>query len=213
MKTADYRPENFPPFLPQDDQALLELPSADRAPDLAPGESVTLVRSADGEGIVAVPESDLRKIDRIAEEMKENAGACEQCGEPFERRRSGGKAQRFCSIECRKAHYADHPTSQPTSPTSPTSQPTSPTSPTTLETLAPDGDDDFQWGANDAVALQEQHALAVYHNEFGGLVLRQQGTWQDDADTFIIIAKTNIAEFIEKICEVAGVPAFPATSG
>ena len=73
-----------------------------------PGEGVLL----EGRPDLFIPESDLQKIDKIADEIageKEDAkttGKCEchHCGEFFDPRSgSGGKKQKYCTEECRRA--------------------------------------------------------------------------------------------------------------
>lgn len=73
-----------------------------------------------------------------------------------------------------------------------------------------DGIDDreFDWADNaDAIVLPEQSATAIYFNDDGGLVIRQQ-RWPDD-DSYIVITKPNISEFLDKLTDVCGIPSFP----
>jgi hypothetical protein len=56
------------------------------------------------------------------------------------------------------------------------------------------------------VVLQEQPQTAVYFNSTGGLVIRQRAAWDQEDDTFVLIAPQSIAEFIDKLTDVAGVP-------
>jgi hypothetical protein len=73
-----------------------------------------------------------------------------------------------------------------------------------------DGIDDreFDWADNaDAIVLPEQSSTAIYFNNAGGLVIRQQ-RWPDD-DSYIVISKTNISEFLDKLTDICGIPSFP----
>jgi hypothetical protein len=64
----------------------------------------------------------------------------------------------------------------------------------------------FDWLTDNSVVLQEQPQTAVYFNLTGALVIRQQVSCGLDDDTFIFIAPQSIAEFIDKLTDVAGVP-------
>ena len=65
---------------------------------------------------------------------------------------------------------------------------------------------EFDWLTDDSVVLQEQPQTAVYFNSTGGLVIRQRAAWDQEDDTFVLIAPQSIAEFIDKLTDVAGVP-------
>jgi hypothetical protein len=54
------------------------------------------------------------------------------------------------------------------------------------------------------VILPEQPATAVYFNPRGELVIRQK-RWPDD-DSFIYIAPDFVSEFIDKLCDIIGIP-------
>jgi hypothetical protein len=67
--------------------------------------------------------------------------------------------------------------------------------------------DDFDWCNDDAVVCVEQIPVAAYLNEAGCLVIRQKADWphQED-DAFVIVAEANVMTFIDKICDLAGIP-------
>jgi hypothetical protein len=67
---------------------------------------------------------------------------------------------------------------------------------------------DFDWFSDDSIVLRPQLAVAIYQNERGGLVIRQERNWDEDNDTFIVISPENISAFIDKITDVAGIPSF-----
>ena len=69
----------------------------------------------------------------------------------------------------------------------------------------PAAEGDFNWSADDSsIILREQPATAVYFNREGSLVIRQH-RWPDD-DTIIIIAASSIADFLDKLTDICGVP-------
>lgn len=67
---------------------------------------------------------------------------------------------------------------------------------------------EFDWMTDDSIVLRPQLAVAIYQNERGGLVIRQERDWNEDGDTFIVISPENIPAFIDRITDVAGVPSF-----
>ena len=40
---------------------------------------------------------------------------------------------------------------------------------------------------------------------FGGLVIRQQGSWPDD-DEWVVIAESNISRFVDELTDICGIP-------
>ena len=66
---------------------------------------------------------------------------------------------------------------------------------------------DFDWFTDDSIVVEEQLPVAIYFNKRNHLVIRQRtGGWDQDEDTVIFIAPQNIAEFINKLCDVVGIP-------
>ena len=55
----------------------------------------------------------------------------------------------------------------------------------------------FPWCANDDVVIVTQKAIAVYLNQDGGIVIRQEGDQFDD--DIVIIARSNLAQLIEAL--------------
>jgi len=132
-----------------------------------------------------------------------NHKSCQHCGQRFTPR-IGGKPQLFCSVDCRRAFH-DKPqrdnvhvsySGSTTLPAviQPLVSENAPASPTT----------DFDWSDVDAVVLAEQPETAVYWNPNGDLVIRQRH-WPDD-DSLIFISRTNVDEFVDKLCDVVGIP-------
>jgi hypothetical protein len=64
--------------------------------------------------------------------------------------------------------------------------------------------DDFDWIKDDSIVVEEQPAIAVCTNNRNHIVIRQAGGY--DKDSFVIIAPHNMAAFIDRLCEMAGIP-------
>jgi hypothetical protein len=136
---------------------------------------------------------------------------CEQCGKPFTPRTgSGGKPQRFCSPECRMAFHAENkPQRSQRGPTcdDAANLPSVIARPAPESARAPTPEDsDFDWRTDDSVILRQQPATAIYYNREGSLVIRQEREWDRYEDTYIFIAPQNIDSFLEKLCDMAGIP-------
>jgi hypothetical protein len=69
---------------------------------------------------------------------------------------------------------------------------------------SPESPEVFDWNDVDGFVLAEQAETAVYWNPKGDLVIRQRH-WHDD-DSLIFISKTNVDEFVDKLCDVVGIP-------
>jgi hypothetical protein len=65
---------------------------------------------------------------------------------------------------------------------------------------------DFDWSDPDAEILPQQPRTAAYFDVAGSLVIRQQN-WPDE-DSVIIIASASVDTFIDKLCDVIGIPSF-----
>jgi hypothetical protein len=132
---------------------------------------------------------------------------CHQCGEPFEpRSKSGGKPQRFCSPECRAAFHTQPQRSQRSPTCSAPSLPAVVDQPKPKdEPAAPAKDsEDFDWSDDSVVVIREQPETAIYFNPAGGLVIRQRNSW--DEDVYVYINAPLIDTFIDKLCDVVGIP-------
>ena len=69
--------------------------------------------------------------------------------------------------------------------------------------------DDFDWGDERSVIITDrvQAAIAVYPNEAGDLVIRQQAHYLvDREDLVIVIGAEHIQAFIEQVHIIAGIP-------
>jgi len=73
-----------------------------------------------------------------------------------------------------------------------------------LSSVVPD-DSEFKWNDRDIV-LREQRETAIYWNPNGDLVIRQRADWNETDDPFLVIGANNVFEFIDKLCDVAGIP-------
>ena len=65
--------------------------------------------------------------------------------------------------------------------------------------------DAFDWTEPENTVVRTQMAIAVYLNPFGELVIRQEGQFHPDEDTWIVIAPDNVPAVIEAMQEVMGV--------
>jgi len=129
---------------------------------------------------------------------------CEHCSKPFEPRSgSGGKPQRFCSPECRAASHTKPQRAQ-RSPTCSNAGQLPAVRPPKTEDASAGTVEDFDWSDTESVILPEQPATAVYFNPRGELIIRQK-RWPDD-DSFIYIAPDFVSEFIDKLCDIIGIP-------
>jgi hypothetical protein len=73
-----------------------------------------------------------------------------------------------------------------------------------------DDSDEFSWARDNAVIVREQRATAIYFNPEGELVIRQQATWDREEDAFIFISKPFQEAFLDRLCDVLGVPSVGA---
>src|SRR5262249_43008671 len=67
-----------------------------------------------------------------------------------------------------------------------------------------DAGDDFDWCGADVV-IHEQPATAVYFNPNGALVIRQRRDYPDD-DPFVYISADHIDAFMDRLCDIVGIP-------
>lgn len=166
-----------------------------------PPQGSTLTMASNGDHLLVIPPDELRKVDAIAAEIAAEDATrprCEQCGEPFDPRKgSGGKRQRFCSTECRQAFHAKAP-----------QQPKAAALPAVVPPPAPtrEFEPDFDWGDDDCVIVESQAAVAVYCNEKGAVVIRQERAWCDEGDHFVVIDTRNVPTLINKLRELTDAP-------
>jgi hypothetical protein len=57
----------------------------------------------------------------------------------------------------------------------------------------------FDWADSNAVAANQQDAIAVYANESGDVVIRRQKDWNEDDDSTIVVAPAYVRQPIEAI--------------
>lgn len=70
-------------------------------------------------------------------------------------------------------------------------------------------DPDFDWLTDDSVILEPRRALAVYVNQRGEVVLRQQRDWDEDDDSFVYFPHNDaehVATQILGLIKNAGMP-------
>jgi hypothetical protein len=66
-------------------------------------------------------------------------------------------------------------------------------------------DPDFDWLNSESVVVPEQQAVAIYFNPNGELVIRQERSWSDEYDHFIVIHQRNAQQFLDKLCDALGI--------
>ena len=66
--------------------------------------------------------------------------------------------------------------------------------------------DDFDWSSDPSVVLREQRATAVYLNRWNGLVIRQEKSWDEESDPFLVITRENSDVFLDRLCDLLGIP-------
>jgi hypothetical protein len=139
---------------------------------------------------------------------------CVNCHQPFRpREKSGGKAQRFCTPECRFAFHAQRGqrgSSHVGADDGAVSEAAPPPKPP-LELPKVKGTD-FSWTNEEAVVLREQRQTAIYWNPDGDLVLRQRADWDEENDPYLVISANNLQDFIDAICDMAGIGSAGRTS-
>lgn len=65
-------------------------------------------------------------------------------------------------------------------------------------------DEEFRWRAdNEDIVMAEQRATAVYVNCWGQAVIRQEGSWADDGDTYVLIALEHLPALISRLQKLA----------
>ena len=135
----------------------------------------------------------------------QNSKTCEQCKNEFlPRQGRGGKPQRFCSTDCRLAFHSGGQHSQ-RSPTCSALVPVGVIIDHPRAENAPEATaEDFDWGDAESLIVPEQNATACYFNKAGELVIRQK-RWPGD-DSVIFVAPGCIADFIDKLTDICGVP-------
>jgi hypothetical protein len=69
---------------------------------------------------------------------------------------------------------------------------------------APDDGFEFDWYRDDCIVLREQPATAIYINNTGSLVIRQEKTWDRDEDTFVYVRPEYAINFAKYLLKVAG---------
>lgn len=64
----------------------------------------------------------------------------------------------------------------------------------------------FDWNDDEGVIIPVQAAVAVYENQRGDIVIRQQRAWDKDSDTLIFIRPENALAIVHAILQAAGNP-------
>jgi len=150
---------------------------------------------------------DLLTPDQPAPAIEESK-RCEQCQQPFTpRTHTGGKPQRFCSMDCRTAFHAAQrdqhkPTCSDVPPVTAFRQPSKRT-PTTR-----DRKDDWEWwdeaDNEDCIVQTRCDGVAIYENTSGRIVIRAEGR-DGEYDPIVQINRENLLAVIDKLCDLAGI--------
>jgi hypothetical protein len=61
----------------------------------------------------------------------------------------------------------------------------------------------FDWDTDEAIVLRSQPATAVYHNNAGHLVIRQERRWDEEMDPVVTISPENAVTFMEALAKRA----------
>jgi hypothetical protein len=69
----------------------------------------------------------------------------------------------------------------------------------------PTTDADFKWNDDETVCLRCQPATAVYRNQAGEIVIRQEASWNEESDSCVLIARQNVRTVIDAIAREAGI--------
>jgi hypothetical protein len=62
---------------------------------------------------------------------------------------------------------------------------------------------DFDWSHDPSIVLREQRATAIYRNGYDGIVIRQERTWDEESDPFMVITDENAVTFMEALAKVS----------
>lgn len=80
-------------------------------------------------------------------------------------------------------------------------RPTTPTPPAAIAS------EPFNWQKDeDCIVVHHQAAVAIYRNEQGSLVIRQERDWNEDEDQIIVITKAAENEFMSRLRDACGGP-------
>jgi hypothetical protein len=62
---------------------------------------------------------------------------------------------------------------------------------------------DFDWLDDPSVVLRSQPATAIYRNDAGHLVIRQERSWAQEEDPYVMISPENAVTFMEALAKKA----------
>ncbi|WP_141339716.1 hypothetical protein [Bradyrhizobium sp. USDA 3458] len=67
-------------------------------------------------------------------------------------------------------------------------------------------DDDFSWSINNEdVVVPDQRKTAIYTNQWGQAVIRQERAWDEPEDTFVVIDHSHLPTVIAALLKIADV--------
>jgi hypothetical protein len=63
--------------------------------------------------------------------------------------------------------------------------------------------EDFDWHDDPTVVLRSQPATAIYYNGNGHIVIRQERSWAEETDPYVMISPENAITFMEALAKRA----------
>lgn len=135
---------------------------------------------------------------------------CLDCGTSFTPRK-GGKLQRFCSPECRRAHHdgpgrgKERRTLRTFDSTLPSHRRASrlPDAETNAPAASAGATTIFDWLHDDSICVKNQPAIAVYVNDLGSVTIRREAGASENDDAIIAVEPENLGRLIARLREVS----------
>jgi hypothetical protein len=73
--------------------------------------------------------------------------------------------------------------------------------------MADNDDDKFEWSTNNEdVIVADQRATAVYTHRWGQAVIRQERSWDEEDDTFVVIDRAHLRTLIDALQAIVAAP-------
>lgn len=69
---------------------------------------------------------------------------------------------------------------------------------------------EFDWSRDDSVVVKPQNATAVYLNEDGDVVIRQERLWDEAEDQFVVVSVANVPAVVSALLRAANLDAAAA---
>jgi hypothetical protein len=135
--------------------------------------------------------------------------SCKQCARPFvPRSGSGGKTQKFCSPECRQSFHSQrgqHGGSHVGLTHGDGGGIALIEKPAAAPPRAKRDDFyNFSWADDESICLRDQPATAIYENSQRTIIIRQERSWDEENDSFVVIDSAHVFHVVRQILRVAG---------